>query len=142
MQEYTKYFIVYVILICLEAVWFGSKLKFYYNYISNIRKSGMKYSYYLTFIAYFIMIFSTAYASIKYTMYHIDKEDGGLENADMYQKFWKSLVYGGTMGFVIYDLYNLTSLSINNSADLKVAIFDVLWGTCVNTLIVFIFTML
>jgi uncharacterized membrane protein len=49
-----------------------------------------------------------------------------------------SLVYtiglAAALGFVAYGTYDLTNLSVMNGFSVKIAVIDLLWGTCLSAL--------
>jgi uncharacterized membrane protein len=96
----------------------------------------MVVNYYYAFLAYVLVLFSSLYIAIPFTKLHLDKND------DIVQKLWKSLLYGGTVGLAIYGIYNTTCLAIYKDYNASVALYDTIWGTTLNTIVVFIYTLL
>lgn len=46
-----------------------------------------------------------------------------------------SIIYGGSLGFLVYGVYNFTNLAIFQNYDLSTAIMDTLWGSILFTLV-------
>jgi uncharacterized membrane protein len=136
MEEYIKYVIVCLVVLFMDAIWIGSNVGMYGNAVKLVQGSEMVVRYHYVVLAYIVVLLSTIFMAIPFTKYHLTNND------TMLQKLYKSLRYGGLSGFIIYAIYNLTSLSIYKDYDVKVAIFDTLWGTFLNTFVVFVYTLL
>jgi uncharacterized membrane protein len=136
LNEYTKYVIVGAVILILDFIWIGSNLSLYSNAVKAVQKSSMVVNYYYAFLAYVLVLFSSLYIAIPFTKLHLDKND------DIVQKLWKSLLYGGTVGLAIYGIYNTTCLAIYKDYNASVALYDTIWGTTLNTIVVFIYTLL
>lgn len=120
----------------MDAIWIGTNIKMYGDAVKLVQKSEMVVRYHFVIMAYIIVLFSSIYISIPFTKSYVKNTDTILD------KLYKSFIYGGVVGFVIYAIYNLTSLSIYKDYDYKVAIFDTIWGTFLNTFITFIYLLL
>jgi uncharacterized membrane protein len=136
LNEYTKYVIVGVVILILDFIWIGSNLSMYSNAVKAVQKSSMVVNYYYAFLAYVLVLFSSLYIAIPFTRLHLEKND------DIVQKLWKSFLYGGTVGLAIYGIYNTTCLAIYKDYSATVALYDTIWGTTLNTVVVFIYTLL
>ena len=51
-----------------------------------------------------------------------------------YEKWQACLIYGGGFGFIVYGVYNLTTLSILKNHNWQISLVDMLWGTFLYTL--------
>lgn len=136
MQELAKYTLISFTILLLDALWIGTNYAMYDNAVKAVQNSALVVNYYAAFLAYVLVIFTSIYIAIPFTRVHIEKNDGVLV------KFYKSFLYGGTVGLAVYGIYNCTSLAIYKGYSWKVAIYDTIWGTILNTLVVFIYTLL
>ena len=136
MEEYIKYIIISFIILVLDGLWIYNNLKMYSNSVKAIQKSDLVVNYYYAIIAYILVLFACLYIAIPFTKSKLQKEDG------FKNKLYKSFIYGGAVGFAIYGIYNFTCLSIYKDYSLNIAILDTAWGTLLNTLVVFIYTLL
>lgn len=136
MDEMMKYTLVSIMIMCLDGLWIGSNYSMYANAVKAVQHSPMTVNYYAAFIAYVLVIFTSIYIAIPFTRLHIEKNDG------IIQKFWKSFLYGGTVGLAVYGIYNSTSLAIYKDYQWSVAIYDTIWGTVLNTVSVFAYTLM
>jgi len=135
MNIYLNYSILIIILGFIEYAWMYSNFKLYKSSTEKIQKLPFEVNYYSATLAYIIVIFSILFIAIPFTLQHISK------NEETSQKLYKSFIYGGAVGFSIYSLYNLTSMSVYKNYDIKVAIIDTAWGTFLYTFLTFIFIM-
>lgn len=136
LNEYAKYAIVSVFILLLDFAWIGTNLGMYSKSVKAVQKSVMVVNYYYAFVAYVLVLFASLYIAIPFTKLHLEKDD------DIVQKLWKSFLYGGTVGLAIYGIYNTTCLALYKDYDASIAVYDTMWGTALNTLAVFIYTLL
>lgn len=136
MEEYIKYIIVSFIILVLDGIWIYNNLSMYSNAVKFVQKTNLIANYYYAAVAYILVLFASLYVAIPFTKLHLKKQDG------IKEKLYKSLIYGGAVGFSIYGLYNFTSLSIYKDYPLSVGVIDTLWGTLLNTIVVFIYSLL
>lgn len=136
MEDYLKYLIIISLILIFDALWIGTNIKMYSDSVKAVQKSEMVIRKHYAFIAYALVIFTVFYISIPIVISNIKSSDNNL------QKLYKCLIYGGATGFVIYGIYNTTSLSIYKDYEWKVALLDTMWGTFLNTIIPFIFLQL
>ena len=134
--ELTKYVAVGVIILVLDAVWIGSNLGMYSRAVKAVQKSEMIPNYYYVVLAYVFVLFASLYIAIPFTKLHLEKSD------TIFDKFWKSFLYGGTVGLAVNGVYNTTCLAIYKDYSWSVALYDIVWGTTLNTLAVFIYTLM
>ena len=52
------------------------------------------------------------------------------------------MVYGGAVGLVVYAVYNFTCLALYKDYSFTVAAVDTVWGTLLNSAVVFMYTLL
>ncbi len=54
----------------------------------------------------------------------------GLKSGSLFQ----TMALAAALGFVAYGTYDLTNLSVMNGFGIKIAIIDLLWGTCLSAM--------
>ncbi len=54
----------------------------------------------------------------------------GLKSGSLFQ----TMALAAALGFVAYGTYDLTNLSVMNGFGVKIAIIDLLWGTCLSAI--------
>jgi uncharacterized membrane protein len=133
MNKYINYIIIASILLVIDLIWIYSNYKLYAESTEKIQKSPLIFNYKYALLAYIIVIFSVIHIALPLTIVNLDITDSYLN------KLFKSLIYGGSVGFVIYSIYNLTSISIYKNYNVNVLILDTLWGTFLYTIITFIY---
>jgi len=133
MNKYINYVIISSILLVLDLIWIYSNNNLYTENTENIQNSPFIFNYKYVLFAYIIVIFSIIHIALPLTIVNLDINESNLN------KLFKSLIYGGSVGFVIYSIYNLTSIIIYKNYSINVVILDTLWGTFLYTLITFIY---
>ncbi len=46
----------------------------------------------------------------------------------------QTIALGAALGFVAYGTYDLTNLSVMNGFGVKIAVIDLIWGTCLSAI--------
>jgi uncharacterized membrane protein len=87
-------------------------------------------------IVYLILLLSIIHIAIPLTLNNIKEED------KLEDKIYKSIQYGGSVGFCIYGIYNLISLIIYENYEIKIAIIDTVWGVFIYSLLTLIYLLL
>lgn len=136
MQEYFKYIIVAITILALDFLWIFVNLPLYTASIKAVQKTPLEVNYYAAITAYAVIIFACLYISIPFTKAHVPK------NTDMEQKIYYAFLYGGTVGFSIHAIYNLTSMAIYKNYAFNIALVDTVWGTFMSTFAVFVYLIL
>jgi uncharacterized membrane protein len=136
MEEYIKYILAFVIILVLDVLWIYLNFKMYAKNIRNVQKTDLVLNYTYAFIAYALVVFASLYIAIPFTKNYLNKNDS------ITDKLYKSLIYGGSIGLAVYGIYNFTNLSIFKEYSLNLAIIDSVWGTMMNTFVVFVYTLL
>jgi uncharacterized membrane protein len=108
----------------------------YSQSVRDVQKSPLTYKPYAMIVAYAFVLFSALYIAIPFTKHYLKKGD------TIEQKLLKAFIYGGAVGFAVHGIYNFTSHAIYDKYELSVALIDTTWGTILNTLLVFIYTLL
>ena len=149
MNNNIKVIIISIIYIIFDVIWISSNIKMYNNNkskrleddlvvkvlqgkISNITYSTIIY----IIICYGLLLLSIIHIAIPLTLNNI-KEKDTLED-----KIYKSIQYGGSVGFCIYGIYNLISLIIYENFEIILAIIDTIWGTFIYSLLTLIYLLL
>lgn len=118
-----KYIFTIIYILFVEFIWiYIINSNKYIKLTENIQKKQFKINYLYTIIAYVFVLASIFLISIPFAKSKI-------QNINKKEIIYKSLLYGGMVGFFIYGIYNLTSLSIYSDYDLIIGIMDTLWGT-------------
>jgi uncharacterized membrane protein len=139
MDNNVKFVIVSFIYIILEIIWISSNLKMYNS--NTIRIQGKLSNMTNTIILYIIIVYlilllSIIHIAIPLTLNNIKEED------KLEDKIYKSIQYGGSVGFCIYGIYNLISLIIYENYEIKIAIIDTVWGVFIYSLLTLIYLLL
>lgn len=139
MDNNVKFVIVSFIYIILEIIWITSNLKMYNS--NTIRIQGKLSNMTNTIILYIIIVYlilllSIIHIAIPLTLNNIKEED------KLEDKIYKSILYGGSVGFCIYGIYNLISLIIYENYEIKIAIIDTVWGVFIYSLLTLIYLLL
>jgi uncharacterized membrane protein len=139
MDNNVKFVIVSFIYIILEIIWISSNLKMYNS--NTIRIQGKLSNMTNTIILYIIIVYlilllSIIHIAIPLTLNNIKEED------KLEDKIYKSILYGGSVGFCIYGIYNLISLIIYENYEIKIAIIDTVWGVFIYSLLTLIYLLL
>jgi uncharacterized membrane protein len=139
MDNNVKFVIVSFIYIILEIIWITSNLKMYNSNtiriqgkLSNMTNTIVLY----IIIVYLILLLSIIHIAIPLTLNNIKEED------KLEDKIYKSILYGGSVGFCIYGIYNLISLIIYENYEIKIAIIDTVWGVFIYSLLTLIYLLL
>jgi uncharacterized membrane protein len=134
--EITKYIVVSVLVILLDIAWIGSNMNMYIGSVKAVQKSDMVVNYYYALMAYVFVLFASLYIAIPFTKLHLEKSD------TIWDKLLKSFLYGGTVGLAVNGVYNTTCLAIYKDYSATVALYDIIWGTTLHTICVFIYTLM
>lgn len=120
---YNKYIYTIIYIFILEFIWIYLINSNNYVFITEvIQKKKFELNIKYTIIVYIILLASIFILAIPFTSSKIKKKDSTKKS------IFKSLFYGGIVGFFIYGIYNFTSLSIYKDYSLNIAIMDTLWG--------------
>jgi uncharacterized membrane protein len=136
MQELPKYIIITSLIIVTDVLWIFGNQKIYLDTIREVQRSDAVINYYYSVIAYVLVVFSILYISIPFTKIHVEKYDNAFE------KLYKSLLYGGTVGLAVNGVYNFTSLAIYKNYTLYLAVIDTVWSTVLHTIMVYVYLLL
>lgn len=133
MNIYLKYFILSLLLIVIDSIWIYLNYNMYNKTVKDIQGSDIKAKIHYVIFAYLLMLVSLLYITIPFTASNINKNDS---NSKI---LLKSILYGGSVGFCIYGIYNLTIISMFTKYPLKVVIIDSIWGTFLYSLMTYLY---
>ena len=133
MNIYLKYFILSLLLIIIDSMWIYLNYNMYNKTVKDIQGSDIKAKIHYVIFAYLLMLVSLLYITIPFTASNINKNDS---NSKI---LLKSILYGGSVGFCIYGIYNLTIISMFTKYPLKVVIIDSIWGTFLYSLMTYLY---
>jgi uncharacterized membrane protein len=139
MDDSVKIAIVSILYLVLDISWVSLNFKMYNDNTIRIQGKMSKFTYKIIpyiFICYGLLLLSIIHIAIPLTLNNI-KEDDKIED-----KITKSIIYGGSVGFCIYGIYNMLSLIIYENFEIKIAIIDTLWGIFIYSSITFVFLLL
>jgi uncharacterized membrane protein len=136
MDKYVAYLIIAFAMIIIDTLWLSLNTGMYFASIKSIQGKDAKIKIQYAVVAYLIMIFSIIFIAIPFTLQRINAKDSSIT------KLYKSILYGGSIGFVIYGIYNFTSLAIYDKYELKIGIMDTAWGTFLYSLLTFMYVSL
>jgi uncharacterized membrane protein len=139
MDNSVKIAIVSILYLILDISWVSLNFKMYNDNTIRIQGKMSKFTYKIIpyiFICYGLLLLSIIHIAIPLTLNNI-KEDDKIED-----KINKSIIYGGSVGFCIYGIYNMLSLIIYENFEIKIAIIDTLWGIFIYSSITFVFLLL
>jgi uncharacterized membrane protein len=139
MDNSSKIAIVSILYLVLDISWVSLNFKMYNDNTIRIQGQMSNFTYKIIpyiFICYGLLLLSINHIAIPLTLNNI-KEDDKIED-----KISKSVIYGGSVGFCIYGIYNMLSLIIYENFEIKIAIIDTLWGIFIYSLITFVFLLL
>jgi uncharacterized membrane protein len=139
MDNSVKIAIISILYLVLDISWVSLNFKMYNDNTIRIQGKMSKFTYKIIpyiFICYGLLLLSIIHIAIPLTLNNI-KEDDKIED-----KINKSIIYGGSVGFCIYGIYNMLSLIIYENFEIKIAIIDTLWGIFIYSSITFAFLLL
>lgn len=136
MDKYIAYIIISFALIIIDTLWLSLNVGMYLTSIKNVQGKDAKIKIQYAVVAYLIMIFSIIFIAIPFTLQRVNANDSSIT------KLYKSILYGGSIGFVIYGIYNFTMLAIYDKYELKIGISDTVWGTFLYSLLTFMYVSL
>lgn len=136
MDKYIAYIIISFALIIIDTLWLSLNAGMYLTSIKNVQGKDAKIKIQYAVVAYLIMIFSIIFIAIPFTLQRVNANDSSIT------KLYKSILYGGSIGFVIYGIYNFTMLAIYDKYELKIGISDTVWGTFLYSLLTFMYVSL
>ena len=123
----------------MDYLWISFNIDMYNKNTIKIqgKLSNIKWKQIISIIlVYILLIASIIYIAIPFTLNNIKKEDNIID------KIYKSIHYGGSVGFCIYGIYNLISLIIYENFEIILAIIDTIWGTFIYSLLTLIYLLL
>jgi uncharacterized membrane protein len=139
MDNYIKMLIVSAVYLVLDFIWIFLNIREQNENIIRIQGKQTKLTYkriaYII-ICYALILLSILHIAIPLTLNNIRGED------DLQAKAYKSIIYGGSVGFCIYGIYNLISLILYEKYEITLALIDTAWGWFIYSLITFLYLLL
>ena len=124
-ESIKKFIIVGIVFLIIDLPVLKTIMKpMWENMIETIQVSPMEVNTRYPIFAYLLMTLSI----VTYVLPHVSK-DNILRD---------SILIGGTLGLIIYGIFDFTNLSIFKNYGLKVALIDILWGATLYTLTTYI----
>lgn len=139
MNDNEKMLIVSVIYLVLDVIWIILNINKHNENIIRVqgKKSELTYkSVFYIILCYVLVLLSLLHIAIPLTLNNINKDD------DLQTKAYKSIIYGGSVGFCIYGIYNLISLIIYEKYDITLALLDTAWGGFIYSFITFLYLLI
>ena len=120
----------------LDAAWIGGNKTMYREAVESIQAQPMQVNIPAVLLSYaviYVALVCVALPSVlrKHSDLHFFREYSALE------LFKRSMKYGGSLGFLIYAVYNLTTKAILYKYPWKVCVLDTTWGTVLFTFVCF-----
>jgi uncharacterized membrane protein len=139
MNNNIKMLIVSLVYLVLDIIWIFLNIREQNENIIRIQGKLTKITYkhiIYIIICYILILISLLHIAIPLTLNNIGNSD------DLQTKAYKSIIYGGSVGFCVYGIYNLISLIIYEKFDIMIALTDTLWGWFVYSFITFVYLVL
>jgi uncharacterized membrane protein len=133
MDKYIAYIIISLAMIIIDTLWLTLNKSTYFASIKSIQGKEAQIKIHYAIVAYLIMVISIIFIAIPFTSQSVNAKDSSMT------KLYKSILYGGSIGFVIYGIYNFTSLAIYDNYELKIGLMDTAWGTFLYSLLTFMY---
>jgi uncharacterized membrane protein len=139
MDNNIKMLIVSVVYLVLDIIWIFLNIREQNENIIRIQGKQTEITYrrvIYIIICYVLILLSLLHIAIPLTLNNISNSD------DLQTKAYKSVIYGGSVGFCIYGIYNLISLIIYEKFEITLALTDTAWGWFIYSLITFLYLLL
>ncbi len=131
--------IVAVVYLVLDVIWIFLNIREQNENIIRIQGKQTEITYkrvVYIIICYILILLSLLHIAIPLTLNNIGNSD------DLQTKAYKSIIYGGSVGFCIYGIYNLISLIIYEKFEITLALYDTAWGWFIYSFITFLYLLL
>lgn len=119
--------VCFVILLALDFTWIKFMMPMYNNTFLRVQGSALTVKLDGALVAYCFM-----FVSLLVLVLPMIRVDTTISN-----KFLLSLKHAGSLGLVIYGIYNATNYATLKGYAVKTALLDTLWGVTVYTLSVY-----
>jgi len=131
--------IVSVVYLVLDVIWIFLNIREQNENIIRIQGKHTEITYkrvVYIIICYILILLSLLHIAIPLTLNNISNSD------DLQMKAYKSIIYGGSVGFCIYGIYNLISLIIYEKFEITLALYDTAWGWFIYSFITLLYLLL
>ena len=135
------YLFALVFMLTLDVIWIGSNRKMYVGAVESIQQlQPMEINLLATALVYIFLYAALVLVAIPPV---VGKRNENLDVPYANTKdtalsiFKRSLLHGGSLGLLIYGVYNLTTKAILHNYPWKVCVLDTVWGAVMFTLVCF-----
>jgi len=131
--------IVSIVYLVLDVIWIFLNIREQNENIIRIQGKQTEITYIrviYVIICYILILLSLLHIAIPLTLNNIRDSD------DLETKAYKSIIYGGSVGFCIYGIYNLISLIIYEKFEITLALTDIAWGWFIYSFITLLYLLL
>ena len=120
---YSKYIYTIIYIFIAEFIWlYLINSKRYISITEKIQKTKFNVNIKYAILSYVLVLISIFYVTVPFVISKISINDNNkIKNI-------KIFIYSFIIGFLIYGIYNLTSLSIYTNYTFFIASIDTLWG--------------
>jgi len=139
MDNNIKMLIVSIVYLVLDVIWIFLNIREQNENIIRIQGKQTEITYIrviYVIICYILILLSLLHIAIPLTLNNIRDSD------DLETKAYKSIIYGGSVGFCIYGIYNLISLIIYEKFEITLALTDIAWGWFIYSFITLLYLLL
>lgn len=116
-----------IFILIIDIIWLFINFSNYNNLIKNIQGSNISLNYLGGCLSYITLILAIFIFSIPL----IEKKIKENKNQSL---IYLCILYGGSLGFLMYSMFNTTNIAIFKKYDYKIAIIDSIWGFMIFTL--------
>lgn len=118
-----KYIVTFIYVCIAEFIWlYLINSKRYISITEKIQKTKFNVNIKYAILSYVLVLISIFYVTVPFVISKISINDNNkIKNI-------KIFIYSFIIGFLIYGIYNLTSLSIYTNYTFFIASIDTLWG--------------
>lgn len=131
-SKYNIYFaglVAFLVLLALDAIYLSIVSHFYKKSIKRIQGGlDMKINVVAAVACYAFMVLGLIF--IVFTQL---SRYGSLRSLSLQNKLLYALRFGGTIGLVVYGVFNTTNLAIFRDYNKALAVMDIVWGTILYT---------
>lgn len=122
LQNLIGYAVSLLLILIMDSVWLGFiQRNNWKSNVEGIQNQPLRIRYPYAILSYAILAIIPVYVAFNTSKFQFN--------------FTKSLLNSFLIGFFVYSIYNTTNLSIFNNYNRKTALYDILWGTFMITVV-------